>query len=55
MANAKYNIPTLMRGNKIYPENLVVLGEPLSTGRVWYVDGDVSSGGAGGSGRGSGR
>ncbi len=42
-------LPGLKEGFKVYPDEMVSLGAPLSTGRVWYVDGDRSTGGAGGS------
>jgi hypothetical protein len=47
MGNVKKYIPAFQYGHKLYPENMVNLGEPLSTGRVWYVDGDKTTGGAG--------
>ncbi|MBZ5529734.1 MAG: hypothetical protein LAN71_17795 [Acidobacteriia bacterium] len=47
MTNAANDIPTLRFGNKIYPQNLIEFGTPLSTGRVWFVDGDKSTGQAG--------
>jgi len=42
-------IPALKYGAKIYPEDMADGGGlPLSTGRVIFVDGDLSTGGAGG-------
>jgi hypothetical protein len=41
-------IPALKYGAKIYPDEVVGSGLPLSTGNVIFVDGDKSSGGAGG-------
>ena len=48
MADAANDIPTLKYGNKIYPQNLIVPYMPVETGDVYFVDGDKSTGGAGG-------
>lgn len=47
MTNAKDYIPCLQYGAKIYPENMINSGLPLEGGRVIFVDGDKSIGGAG--------
>src|SRR3990167_2277626 len=46
---ADRHYPGFHRNLKWYPDDLVVPGIPLEGGNVWYVDGDKSSGGAGGS------
>lgn len=37
------------RGLQWYPDDFVPSGLPLETGRIWYVDGDKTTGGAGAS------
>lgn len=41
-------VPALKYGAKIYPDEIAGLTYPLSTGKVLFVDGDKSTGGAGG-------
>jgi hypothetical protein len=48
MANAADYIPAFKYGHMLYPQNMVLPNSPLDTGRVWFVDGDKSTGGAGG-------
>jgi hypothetical protein len=49
MKRLREYIPGLREGFKIYPDEVVDLGTPLSGGQVHYVDGDKSSGGSGSS------
>src|SRR3990167_9140841 len=49
MARADRYYPGFHRNLKWYPDDLVVPGVPLEGGNVWYVDGDKSSNGGGGS------
>lgn len=48
MGNVRDYMPWAMHGHKVYPENMVSPLTPVETGDVWFVDGDVSAGGAGG-------
>ena len=47
MSNAADYLPALKFGHQIHPENMAYSGLPQDKGRVWYVDGDLSTGGAG--------
>jgi len=42
-------VPALKFGAKIYPQNMISPLTPVETGRVWFVDGDKSTGGSGNS------
>ncbi len=47
MANVANWIPAFKYGHKLYPENMVDAGVPVESGKVLFVDGDKSTGGAG--------
>lgn len=47
MSRLRDYIPGLRYGAKLYPDDMIQFGTPLSTGKVLYVDGDKSTGGAG--------
>jgi len=47
MPDAADYIPAFKYGNKLYPQHLVLPSMPLEDGKVWYVDGDKSTGGGG--------
>jgi hypothetical protein len=47
MGRVRDYIPALRYGHKIYPEDMIQMFSPLSSGKVIYVDGDKSSGGSG--------
>jgi len=47
MSNAADYLPALKFGHQVHPENMAYSGLPQDKGRVWYVDGDLSTGGAG--------
>jgi len=48
MGKARDFIPALRFGNKIYPEDLAGVGYMTKSNKYWFVDGDKSTGGAGG-------
>lgn len=48
MSDVANYIPAFKYGHKLYPQNMIVPGMPLEGGKVWFVDGDKSTGGAGG-------
>ena len=47
MANARDYIPAFFHGHQVYPQNMILPNMPLEGGKVWFVDGDKSTGGAG--------
>lgn len=49
MTNLRDYVPALRYGAKLYPEDMISPNVPLDGGRVIFVDGDKSVGGAGGS------